>query len=81
MHVQTADGEWHIGFFGWIAILRALPRWRWLARLLSLPPLRWLGPAAYRLIAGNRYRIPAFLLRWLGAPPMCGPGCEIPQPR
>src|ERR1700739_3395811 len=42
MHVQTPDGRWHAGFFGWIAVLRVLPRWRWLARAMSAPPIRWL---------------------------------------
>src|SRR5690349_920424 len=73
MHVRTPDGSWHVGFFGWIAILRVLPRWRWMAHVMSAPPLRWIGPLLYRVIAGNRYRIPGFLLRWLGAPPPCGP--------
>lgn len=80
MHVQALDGRWHTGFFGWLEILRALPRWRRLARLLSVPPLRWIGPLLYRLIAGNRYRIPKFILRWLGAPPPCSTSCEV-QPR
>lgn len=81
MHVQTPDGLWHIGYFGWIEILKVLPRWRRLARLLSIAPLRWIGPPMYRLIAANRYRIPRFLLRWLGAPPVCGPACDLPQAR
>jgi predicted DCC family thiol-disulfide oxidoreductase YuxK len=75
MHVRTPDGRWHAGFFGWIAILRVLPRWRWLAAVLSAPPLRWLGPAAYQYIANRRYRLPGWLLRWLGAPPVCNDAC------
>ncbi len=71
MHVQTPDGAWHIGFWGWLEILKALPRWRWLGGLLALPPLRWLGPPVYALVANNRYRIPGCLLRALGAPQMC----------
>ena len=81
MHVETPDGRWHVGFFGWIEILKALPRLRWLGRLLSIPPLRWLGPFAYRVIASNRYRIPGFVLRWLGAPPLCTTECDLPQVR
>jgi predicted DCC family thiol-disulfide oxidoreductase YuxK len=26
--------------------------------LISLPPLRWVAPAAYRLVAANRHRLP-----------------------
>lgn len=77
MHVQTPDERWHVGFFGWLEILKALPRWRRLGRVLALPPLRWLGPPVYRLVASNRYRIPQFLLRWLGAPPSCGKACDL----
>jgi predicted DCC family thiol-disulfide oxidoreductase YuxK len=78
MHVRTADGQWQSGFFGWLAILKVLPRWRWLARVLAVPPLRWVGPLVYRFVAGNRYRIPKFLLRWLGAPPPCDDSCAVP---
>lgn len=81
MHVQTLDGGWHIGYFGWIEIMKVLPRWRRLARLLSLAPLRWIGPRIYRWIAANRYRIPQFLLCWLGAPAVCGPACDLPPAR
>src|ERR1051325_5926615 len=56
MHARTPDGTWHVGFWGWIAVLRILPRWRWMAGLLAAPPLRWLGPGFYRVIARNRYR-------------------------
>jgi predicted DCC family thiol-disulfide oxidoreductase YuxK len=79
MHVQTPDGRWHIGFLGWLEILRVLPGWRSLARLMSVPPLRWIGPLLYRFVAGNRYRIPKFLLRFLGAPAPCGPACDLPR--
>ena len=75
MHVQTPDGQWHAGFLGWIAVLAGLPRWRWLASVLGVPPLRWAGSAVYRLVAGHRYQVPDFLLRWLGAPPPCGQPC------
>jgi len=79
MHVRTPDGEWHAGFFGWIAILRVLPRWRWLAGLMRLPPMRWIGPALYRFVASHRYQAPGWLLRSLGAPRPCGPSCEAPR--
>jgi predicted DCC family thiol-disulfide oxidoreductase YuxK len=81
MHVRTPDGQWHAGFFGWIAILRVLPRWRWLAAVLSAPPLRWIGPAVYRFIASHRYQVPAWLLRWLGAPQPCDQRCSVPHVR
>lgn len=78
MHVLTRDGRWHAGFFGWVAILRELPRRRWLARLMSAPPLRWIGPVLYRFIAANRFRIPKFLLRGVGAPTPCDESCTLP---
>lgn len=77
MHVRTPDGRWHAGFFGWIAILRALPRWRWLAAVMNAPPLRWIGPAAYAVIANHRYQIPGWFLRWLGAPPRCDQSSKV----
>ena len=79
MHVQTPDGQWHAGFFGWIAILGVLPRWRWLAGVMRVPPMRWIGPTAYMLIANHRYQVPAWLLRSLGAPRPCDPSCEAPR--
>ncbi len=78
MHVRGAEGEWHIGYFGWIAVLAALPRWRWLAGLMRLPPIRWAGPAVYQFVADRRYRIPRWLLRRLGAPPPCDAACVLP---
>ena len=77
MHVRTLDGRWHVGFFGWTAILHALPRWRWLAAVMSAPPLGWIGPAVYAFIANHRYQTPAWLLRWLGAPPPCEQSCKV----
>ena len=78
MHVRTPDGQWHTGYFGWVAIWSVLPRWRWLAPLARLWPLRWLGPKAYGFLANHRYRIPQFVLAWLGAPAPCPPGgCSI----
>ncbi len=79
MHVRGAEGEWHVGYFGWIAVLAALPRWRRLAGVMRLPPLRWAGPTLYQFIADHRYRIPRWLLRWLGAPPPCDAACALPR--
>ena len=82
MHVHTPDGQWHAGFFGWVAILSVLPRWRWLTAAMRVPPLRWIGPAAYGLVASHRYQVPGWLLRWLGAPPPCTESCALsPPPR
>lgn len=78
MHVRSPDGEWHVGYFGWIAVLSALPRWRWLAGLMRVPPSRWAGPLVYQFIADHRYQVPRSLLRWLGAPPPCDPACALP---
>lgn len=79
MHVLTPDGRWHAGFFGWVAVLRELPRRRWLAKVLSMPPFRWIGPVLYRLIAANRFRIPKVLLRGVGVPSPCGENCSLPN--
>ena len=78
MHVRTADGRWHDGFYAWLEIMHVVPRWRWLGRLLNLPPIRWFGPALYWLVANNRYRISAPILRLAGAPPRCDAQCKIP---
>jgi predicted DCC family thiol-disulfide oxidoreductase YuxK len=79
MYVRAPDGDWHIGFFGWIAVLSALPHWRWLAGLMRVPPCRWAGPRVYQFIADHRYQIPRFLLRWMGAPPPCDVNCALPR--
>ena len=60
MHVLAADGSWHVGYFGWVAVLSELPRLAWLGRLMDVAPIRWLGPGIYRWIAKHRYRIPGF---------------------
>ena len=77
MHVRTRtspedSGSWSVGFFGWLAILKVLPRWKWLGLLLSAPPLRWMGPPVYRLVAANRYQIP-------GIPKPCDTFCRVPE--
>lgn len=78
MHVQTLDGRWHAGFWGWIAVFEALPKYRWLARVLRWIPFRWLGPWIYDFLARNRYRIPQRLLTLLGAPIPCDESCALP---
>ncbi|MFQ6144343.1 thiol-disulfide oxidoreductase DCC family protein [Streptomyces seoulensis] len=40
------------------ALLSAGGPWSVPGALLTLPPLRWAAHAAYRLIAGNRHRLP-----------------------
>jgi predicted DCC family thiol-disulfide oxidoreductase YuxK len=60
MHVRAADGSWQVGYDGWVAILRELPRLKWLGSLLGAIPFRWFGPSVYRWIARHRYRIPGF---------------------
>ncbi len=71
MHVLTSDGQWHAGYFGWVAIASALPRWRSLASVGRWWPFRRLGPIVYGFVAKHRYRIPRFVLVWLGAPASC----------
>ncbi len=74
MHVRTPDGQWHAGYFGWVAVFSVLPKGRLLAGLLRVPPLRWLGPLIYQFVANRRYRVPQFMLTWLGVPAPCPPG-------
>jgi predicted DCC family thiol-disulfide oxidoreductase YuxK len=64
MHVRRPDGSWAMGYFGWIEVLRVLPRWRWLAPLMALWPFRSLGPIFYGWLARRRYRL-------FGIPPPC----------
>ncbi len=79
MHVVTPDGQWHAGYFGWVAIVSVLPRWRWLAAIAHLWPFTRLGPKAYQFVANHRYHIPQFVLACLGAPAPCSPeGCPLP---
>ncbi len=60
MHVHAAEGSWYAGYFGWVAVLRELPRLAWLGWMMSAPPFRWFGPGIYRWTARHRYRIPGF---------------------
>ena len=78
MHVQTPDGGWHAGYWGWVAMFSVLPRYRRLSRILRWIPFRWMGPRLYDFLARNRYKIPVPLLRLLGAPKPCNEGCAIP---
>jgi predicted DCC family thiol-disulfide oxidoreductase YuxK len=79
LHVLTPDGRWHIGYFGWIAVGEALSRCRRLAAMARWWPFRWLGPKLYQFVANHRYRIPRFMLAWLGAPAPCPPAaCPLP---
>jgi len=74
MHVEAPDGSWHKGFFGWIAIMAALPELRDVAWMLGLPPFVMLGPVAYDLIAANRNELSSALLALV---PACESGCGI----
>jgi predicted DCC family thiol-disulfide oxidoreductase YuxK len=75
MHVRRPDGSWAVGFAGWAAILRELPRWGWLGWLFGIFPFRQLGPGVYRWIARHRYRIPGF------PPPCTRNTCAVPANR
>jgi predicted DCC family thiol-disulfide oxidoreductase YuxK len=72
MHLQAADGTWHVGFAAWVVILRLLPRWKWLGWLLGAFPVRLIGSPAYRWIARHRYQVPGF------PKPCDAASCSIP---
>lgn len=76
MYVRRADGSWSKGFFGWLDVLRVLPRWRWLAGVLSVWPCNSFGPVFYRWLARRRYTL-------FGIPPPCDPNgvCALHQPK
>ncbi len=78
MHVRTPDGNWHYGYYAWVELLRALPRYRWIGLVLSWAPIRWFGPVIYDFLAHNRYRVPGWVLRSTGAPAPCGADCRVP---
>lgn len=67
MHVRAPDGEWAAGFAAWVKVLRALPLLAWLGWLLGTRLFRRAGPALYRWVARNRYRLP-------GVPRPCASG-------
>jgi len=58
MWVRDGEGRLLSGFAAWRRIMAELPGWRWLAVLSWLPPMSWIGPALYRFVAKNRYRLP-----------------------
>src|SRR5205823_4145532 len=35
MHTRSPDGRWAKGYFAWIEVILALPRWKWLELLRS----------------------------------------------
>ncbi|HVF57040.1 MAG TPA: DUF393 domain-containing protein [Pyrinomonadaceae bacterium] len=76
MYVRRADGSWTKGYFGWLEVLKVLPRWRWLSRALSVWPFTAVGPIFYRWLASRRYTL-------FGIPPPCDPSgaCSIHQPK
>jgi len=57
MWVRLPGGEMASGYAGWLAVLRALPRWRLFARVMGLPPVRWAGPTVYRFVARHRHAL------------------------
>ncbi|MFJ2227018.1 thiol-disulfide oxidoreductase DCC family protein [Streptomyces halstedii] len=44
--------------------------WAWLGAALTLPPVRWIAHGVYRLVAGNRHRLPGG-----------SPACALPADR
>ena len=64
MHARLADGSWFKGYYAWIEVIRALPRWKWLAPILSVWPFTTLGPIFYGWLAARRYTL-------FGVPPPC----------
>jgi predicted DCC family thiol-disulfide oxidoreductase YuxK len=57
MWVRLPGGETLSGYAGWLAVLRALPRWRLLGRVMGLPPVRWAGRRVYRFVAHHRHAL------------------------
>ena len=76
VHVALPDGRLVGGFDGTRAMLRQLPLGYPFWLLFSLPVMRdRVGPAVYRFIARNRYRINRFF-----GVDICEDGsCKIPQ--
>ncbi len=75
MHVRRKqDGAWFKGYWAWLEVLRALPRWRWLAPVLATWPFTALGPPFYRFVANRRYTL-------FGVPPPCDESgvCQLHQ--
>jgi predicted DCC family thiol-disulfide oxidoreductase YuxK len=55
--VRLPGGRLVSGYAAWVAVLRALPRWRLVAGVLELPPMRWAGAVLYRVIARHRHTL------------------------
>jgi predicted DCC family thiol-disulfide oxidoreductase YuxK len=74
MHVRLKDGRWSKGYFGWIEVIRVLPRWQWLAPVMSVWPFTKLGPIFYHALASRRYTL-------FGVPPPCDASgvCKLHQ--
>jgi predicted DCC family thiol-disulfide oxidoreductase YuxK len=74
MHVRLNDGRWSKGYFGWIEVIRVLPRWKWLAPIMSVWPFTKLGPFLYHWLASRRYTL-------FGVPPPCDASgvCKLHQ--
>ena len=64
MHVRTPDGRWTKGYFGWIEVIRVLPRWSWMSPIMNVWPFTKLGPIFYHWLAARRYTL-------FGVPPPC----------
>jgi len=64
MHTRSPDGRWAKGYFAWIEVILALPRWKWLVPILSIWPFTKLGPIFYSWLAARRYTL-------FGVPPPC----------
>jgi predicted DCC family thiol-disulfide oxidoreductase YuxK len=69
LHVLSADGRLLTGVESFLAIWKALPRWRLLAALVALPGVHWAARLLYARFADWRFKRLGY-----GA-------CEIPGPR
>jgi predicted DCC family thiol-disulfide oxidoreductase YuxK len=63
--VVTADGEQHLRWRAFVAVLEASPYVGWLARRLPLRKLSGPGDVVYRLVARNRGRLGKLTKRYL----------------
>ena len=55
LHVQSADGELHIGVDAFLVIWAALPRWRLLGKVVSLPGCYKMTGKLYDRFAKKRF--------------------------
>ncbi|MCA0928298.1 thiol-disulfide oxidoreductase DCC family protein [Ruegeria profundi] len=67
-HVQLPDGTLVSGANGFVAVWRALPKWRWLARVAQLPGAVQVMEFAYRMFLPLRPMLSRIASR-LGAKP------------